>query len=47
MAVELPHPAMLVALGDDGDYVVLPEAQLVVVPSLKVDHGSADVTFST
>ena len=45
MAVELPHPAVLVALGDDGDDVVLPEAQLVIVPPLKVDHGSEDVAF--
>ena len=45
VAVQLAHPAVLVALRDDGDDVVLPEAQLVVVPSLKVDHRSADATF--
>ena len=45
MAVQLPHPAVLVALGDDGDDVVLPETQLVIVPPLKVDHGSAEGTF--
>ena len=45
MAVELPHPAVLVALGDDGDDVVLSESQLVIVPPLKVNHGSEDVAF--
>ena len=41
MAVQLSHPTVLVALGNDGDNVVLSEAQFVIVPPLKVDYGPA------
>ena len=42
MAVQFSHPTMLVTLGNDGDDVVLSEAQFVIVPPLKVDYGPAD-----
>ena len=42
MAVQLSHPTVLVTLGNDGDNVVLSEAQFVIVPPLKVDYGPAD-----
>merc|ERR1719499_2780409 len=45
MAVQFSHPTMLVTLGNDGDDVVLSEAQFVIVPPLKVDYGPSASTF--